>query len=96
MFFVLRIMRFDDRLTNAFERISPIVIKHLRNGMKLSRVTFFARRISVGQSRSLQSIDFVCYLGELLIDVEDKLIRRKYVSSLDIEIVSDGKMKMCG
>jgi hypothetical protein len=27
--------------------------------------------------------------GELLIDIEDKLIRKKYVSSLDVEIVSD-------
>ncbi|CAF4385213.1 unnamed protein product [Rotaria sordida] len=27
-------------------------------------------------------------ISELLIDVEDKLIRKKYVSSLDIEIVS--------
>jgi len=29
------------------------------------------------------------FTGELLIDVEDKLIRKKYVSSLDIEIVSN-------
>ncbi len=28
------------------------------------------------------------FKGELLIDVEDKLNRKKYVSSLDIEIVS--------
>lgn len=28
------------------------------------------------------------FQGELLIDVEDKLMRKKYVSSLDIEIVS--------
>lgn len=32
--------------------------------------------------------------GELLIDVEDKLIRKKYVSSLDIEIVSEYEMNI--
>ncbi len=34
-------------------------------------------------------IHFSVFKGELLIDVEDKLIRKKYVSSLDIEIVSN-------
>jgi hypothetical protein len=35
------------------------------------------------------------FTGELLIDVEDKLMRKKYVSSLDIEIVSFFYMNIC-
>ena len=35
----------------------------------------------------MESVLFVP--GELLIDVEDKLNRKKYVSSLDVEIVSE-------
>jgi hypothetical protein len=68
-------------------------IKHLINGMKHYPVKFFRKRILVcissfchsKKKRNLRQ-------GELLIDVEDKLIRKKYVSSLDIEIVSECKI----
>ena len=45
--------------------------------------------ISKGNHRKMSStVSLFCILGELLIDVEDQLNRKKYVTSLDIEIVS--------
>jgi hypothetical protein len=68
-----------------------MLIKHLINGMKHYRLKFFKKRILVCISHSLEKkIHFFVLQGELLIDVEDKLIRKKYVSSLDIDIVSEG------
>lgn len=66
-----------------------MVIKHLINGTNRYRLRFFKKRILVCLKSDFQFhfYSFFFSQGELLIDVEDKLNRKKYVSSLDIEIV---------
>jgi hypothetical protein len=87
-----KVHHLHDYFSKILEHIYPMVIKRSINGMNRYQVIFYKRQTSVNRHvfitiRIIVSCCCFSLQGELLIDVEDKLNRKRYVSSLDIEIV---------